>query len=513
MLLRRRTSGRSAPSSHTRLRGRRCAPGALVLVGLAIAFDAASAQGPESTQRNALRDVQLGETDDRLRVAFICRDLCPIEQGPDGGLRLIGVSADIELDLTTRSRHAAALSLAAEGASSRIALTVSPEFGAAAPRACEANGEPATCLDFTRAGGADVLTPPPRQASAESAATDAPAEESPGASPVVSASFAPPTGLREDADALAALQGVAPGTASQFRIEFAANGPAPLDPPPFLIRAPEAPTLSRDAAAPTPVDAPAEPPFPAAPAPAPEEGQLVRSQAFLLRDDGVPVAPADVGRPRIGVAVAPVRSAGERIGFSAPAAERLAPPALLGALDEGDPAETAEEADAAAAEEAAEETVEAPRPQSALEQAPDASDATLVEAPRAQELTEALGAGPPLPDGFDIRAEASAILGRPFDAAACEAAHERLMADAWALDALVDVGFCQAAQGAPGEADATFERLLDYTPDNYEALVGRALVAARRGSRGLASAYFQDALNALPPIDESNRIVDAMSRL
>ncbi|MEQ1931199.1 MAG: hypothetical protein ABL957_11830, partial [Parvularculaceae bacterium] len=113
----------------------------------------------------------------------------------------------------------------------------------------------------------------------------------------------------------------------------------------------------------------------------------------------------------------------------------------------------------------------------------------------------------------DVGAEASAILGRPFDASECALADARLKGDAWALDAMVDIGFCEASRGDLDAADGVFIRLLAYTPDNYEALVGRALVAARRGARGEAEGLFQEALNSLPPIAESDRIVAAMARL
>ena len=113
----------------------------------------------------------------------------------------------------------------------------------------------------------------------------------------------------------------------------------------------------------------------------------------------------------------------------------------------------------------------------------------------------------------DIAAEARQILGRPFGPEECARADAKLKGDAWALDAMVDIGFCEAIRGDLDAASGVFERLLAYTPDNYEALVGRALIAARRGARSDAESLFQAALNALPPIAESDRIVAAMERL
>ena len=113
---------------------------------------------------------------------------------------------------------------------------------------------------------------------------------------------------------------------------------------------------------------------------------------------------------------------------------------------------------------------------------------------------------------FDFTTEAVAILGKSFDAGSCAGAKARLDADAWALDAMIDNAFCKAGAGDFDAADADFARLLAYTPDNYEALVGRGLIAIRRGERGRGQGYFQEALNALPPIRESDRIVAAMGR-
>lgn len=113
----------------------------------------------------------------------------------------------------------------------------------------------------------------------------------------------------------------------------------------------------------------------------------------------------------------------------------------------------------------------------------------------------------------DIGLEAAQIIGRKFGASECAIADAKLKADAWALDAMVDIGFCEAIRGDLAAAEGVFERLLAYTPDNYEALVGRALISAKKGDRAEAEALFQEALNALPPIAESDRIVAAMSRL
>lgn len=105
------------------------------------------------------------------------------------------------------------------------------------------------------------------------------------------------------------------------------------------------------------------------------------------------------------------------------------------------------------------------------------------------------------------------ILGKDLTPAYCARARTILNSDPWALNAMGDIGLCALVEGKAEEAEAILSRLLEYTPDHYEAHVGRALIAAQAGERGVARKYYQDALNALPPIEESNRIVAAMDAL
>ncbi|HXI87884.1 MAG TPA: hypothetical protein VNH64_10525, partial [Parvularculaceae bacterium] len=113
----------------------------------------------------------------------------------------------------------------------------------------------------------------------------------------------------------------------------------------------------------------------------------------------------------------------------------------------------------------------------------------------------------------DFASRAAEILGRTFNAQECAIADGQLKTDAWNLEAMVDVGFCTAIAGDLEKADDLFSRLLAYTPDNYQALVGRALIAAAANEKSVARKYFQDALNASPPIAASGRIVEAMTKL
>lgn len=114
---------------------------------------------------------------------------------------------------------------------------------------------------------------------------------------------------------------------------------------------------------------------------------------------------------------------------------------------------------------------------------------------------------------FDFAASIKSLLGKNLSPGLCASAKAALQADGWALEQMVDVGLCEAAAGNAAEAEQILSRLLEYTPDNYEAHVGRALIAMQAGEKSIARRYFQDALNAPPPIEESNRIVAVMNGL
>ncbi len=117
------------------------------------------------------------------------------------------------------------------------------------------------------------------------------------------------------------------------------------------------------------------------------------------------------------------------------------------------------------------------------------------------------------PVKVDFTERVKTLLKKDLTSAFCNNAAAALQADAWALGAMVDVGLCAAARGDVVQGDVTLSRLLEYTPDNYEALVGRALIAELAKEKGVARKYYQDALNSLPPIEESNLIVQAMAAL
>ncbi|WP_395074311.1 tetratricopeptide repeat protein [Hyphococcus sp.] len=119
----------------------------------------------------------------------------------------------------------------------------------------------------------------------------------------------------------------------------------------------------------------------------------------------------------------------------------------------------------------------------------------------------------PAPKKLNYAAEIEMLLGKKLTPGFCASNRATLQSDPWALDAMVNVGLCEAASGKVEEADATLSRLLEYTPDNYEAYVGRAVIALQAGEKSIARRYFQNALDAPPPIAESSAIVAAMRAL
>jgi len=114
---------------------------------------------------------------------------------------------------------------------------------------------------------------------------------------------------------------------------------------------------------------------------------------------------------------------------------------------------------------------------------------------------------------LNYAAEIENLLGKKLTPGFCASSQATLQSDPWALDAMVNVGLCDAAAGRVEQADATLSRLLEYTPDNYEAYVGRAVIALQAGEKSIARRYFQNALDAPPPIEESSAIVEAMRAL
>ncbi|WP_375201110.1 tetratricopeptide repeat protein [Hyphococcus sp.] len=323
-----------------------CVP--LIASGAFGAAQAAPGQG--------LEDVQVGEKDLQTRIALICDGPCSLEKRGDGVFFLRGVTAEMSLDLSTRSHNIAGFTMVpdAEGSLLNVASRRILEY--ANTKSCVISGRSATCVDLFYA-----------DAVAQQAALSTPSLASKAEVNPAPARVAPKPTLRESA----------PDRLSRF---------AALAPP-----------------------------------------------------------------------------------------ERLAPP---------QPARLASVQPVQKPVETARPVIREERPLPA-----------------------------PAPQKFDYAAQVEGLLGKKLTPGYCASARATLQSDPWALGAMVDVGLCEAAAGKSETADATLARILEYTPDNYEAYVGRALIALEAGEKSVARRYFQNALDAPPPMEESTRIVAAMREL
>ena len=119
---------------------------------------------------------------------------------------------------------------------------------------------------------------------------------------------------------------------------------------------------------------------------------------------------------------------------------------------------------------------------------------------------------PPMP-AFDFRASAAETLGSELSEAVCTDAADRVAADAWDLEALVDYGLCLGAEGRVADSDTVLKRMLTFDPGSHRALVGRALNAQAQGDRRAALALYDDALAANPSAEAAARIETARASL
>ncbi len=335
---------------------------AVLLLCAAPAASAAPGQG--------LDDVQVGEKELQTRIALICDGPCGLEKRGDGVFFLRGVTADMSLDLSSRSRNITGFTLKpdAEGSLLNVASRRILEYANA--KTCTISGRAATCVDLFYADAvarAAELSTPSLASQKEPAAEPAQPEPELSKAKTSDVKIAAKPVLRESA----------PERLSRF---------AELGPPERL----EPPQPARLASV-TPVQKPVE-----------------ADKPVIRKERPLPAAPAQK---------------------------------------------------------------------------------------------------------FDYGAQVEALIGKKLTPGYCASARATLQSDPWALDAMVDVGLCEAAAGKPEEADATLARILEYTPDNYEAYVGRALIALQAGEKSVARRYFQNALDAPPPMEESTRIVAAMQAL
>ncbi|MEO0880564.1 MAG: hypothetical protein AAFY22_12740 [Pseudomonadota bacterium] len=405
---------------------------------------------------NTIKDLQVGERGLLMRVALFCDTPCAAAVTRDG-FKIADVVTRTEVPLKGRSTLADVIRFTPVEGATVMTILGPRAIENAAVRPCDINGDKATCVDVKFAESPIK----PAAASRAQAAPVAPPSLKPqrrAASRAGAPAIAPPQGLR-----------AAPGRDLLTFGRFA---------PPARLGAPQAASQSGPSILSVP-----EPPLSAsakAAQAAAQKRERERRAAQRLAAEKKAVADR----------LAQQQQAEERRARQASAANAAGGQARL-----GEPA-----------------LILPPRGGATTPGAGSAYGRRGATPPSAASL-----GGAPILKGlsanFVFRERVADILGREFGAAQCEAARSRLDADAWALDAMVNVGLCMAADGEAAEADALLARLLSYTPDNYEALVGRALIAAEAGETGAAKRYFQEALNALPPIEESNRILFAMRSL
>ncbi|MGD2134258.1 MAG: tetratricopeptide repeat protein [Maricaulaceae bacterium] len=115
--------------------------------------------------------------------------------------------------------------------------------------------------------------------------------------------------------------------------------------------------------------------------------------------------------------------------------------------------------------------------------------------------TTAHAAAPSPSDGFgalDADALAHRDLSRPtvvfagrLGAEDCRAAEDGVRVDPWDLDALRDYASCLALEGEAQAAITAFQRLLTFSPDDYEAQLGLAAARHEMGEVDAAAATYQ----------------------
>lgn len=109
----------------------------------------------------------------------------------------------------------------------------------------------------------------------------------------------------------------------------------------------------------------------------------------------------------------------------------------------------------------------------------------------------------------DFREQAETITARRFDSENCLSAQSQLEEDAWALEAMLIIGFCEATKGDFEEAESIFKRLALQQPQNYEIMIGRGLVATINQEISVGRKFFSDALAQDPP----RNVIEALEGL
>ncbi len=111
----------------------------------------------------------------------------------------------------------------------------------------------------------------------------------------------------------------------------------------------------------------------------------------------------------------------------------------------------------------------------------------------------------------DFREYAETILDRRFDSENCSNAQAKLQDDAWDLEAMRMVGFCIGAKGDFEQAEIIFKTLLTQNDQNFEAMIGRGLIARVTGEKSVSKRFFNDAMKTRLPKDIEARLNETIN--
>ena len=119
----------------------------LMVSGLAAAGMAAVALSA-TPGASGLVDVQVGERGNQTRIALMCVSPCNVEKRSNTEFVLHGVSADLSLDLSARSKFVSKFTAAPKGAGSLMQVNVNNAVEYANTKTCTVGGQAAACIDL-----------------------------------------------------------------------------------------------------------------------------------------------------------------------------------------------------------------------------------------------------------------------------------------------------------------------------------------------------------------------------
>ncbi len=403
---------------------------------------------------NKLKDIQVGEKGRLLRIAIICERECDLRQVAGDVFRLDGVTRALDIPLGDRSKLVRALKFEPDVTGSILSIDANGAISRASSNPCVVDDEAAWCIDLEFLDFASV----------EPVKSPSPSQAIEGETRIASAPSLKPQAVRHSV------------SSSGLALRDGSTGPSPVR---KKLKTTEARPVLRQPKATGPGRRIVE---------APGLRDATNSDVLAFARFS-PLEPTKTVEPVLAAAAPQTLRTGRQLALREPSVSEIVSKPASNQLE-----------------------IEVPAPQAAPRLAMvkpiEAEDA--ISSPNLPRLQQQPITSPP---PFDFGVAAGVILGEAFDEARCTQARTQLSDDAWALDAMAAVGFCLASEGKLAEADQLFTRLLAYTPDNYHAWVGRALIAVDAGEKSAARRFFQEALNVPPPFIESERIITAIERL